>query len=178
MRKLGYVLALGCLLAGANGAFAGLAVVGDPIPSNSWSQLFNESGVGNFDQMVVQNVSGSLFEAPTFTGMAGGWTNVGGTTAAWASGGDQMNMYFYINFSGTESAVTFNFWALDNGVEKEAAQAYYPGSGGYGAWVINPLVDAAPPTNPVPEPLTMASAFFVIAGLGGYIRRRTGRAVA
>jgi len=31
---------------------------------------------------------------------------------------------------------------------------------------------------PVPEPLTVASAFFAIAGLGGYIRRRTGRAVA
>jgi len=31
---------------------------------------------------------------------------------------------------------------------------------------------------PVPEPLTMASAFFAIAGLGGYIRRRTGRAAA
>jgi hypothetical protein len=31
---------------------------------------------------------------------------------------------------------------------------------------------------PVPEPLTMASAFFAIGGLGGYIRRRTGRAAA
>jgi hypothetical protein len=31
---------------------------------------------------------------------------------------------------------------------------------------------------PVPEPLTMASAFLAIAGLGGYIRRRTGRAAA
>ena len=31
---------------------------------------------------------------------------------------------------------------------------------------------------PVPEPLTMASAFFAICGLGGYIRRRTGRAAA
>jgi hypothetical protein len=32
--------------------------------------------------------------------------------------------------------------------------------------------------DPVPEPLTMASAFLAIAGLGGYIRRRTGRAAA
>jgi hypothetical protein len=31
---------------------------------------------------------------------------------------------------------------------------------------------------PVPEPLTMASAFFAIGGLGAYIRRRTGRAAA
>jgi len=30
----------------------------------------------------------------------------------------------------------------------------------------------------VPEPLTVASAFFAVAGLGAYIRRRTGRAVA
>jgi len=30
----------------------------------------------------------------------------------------------------------------------------------------------------VPEPLTMASAFLAIGGLGAYIRRRTGRAVA
>jgi len=30
----------------------------------------------------------------------------------------------------------------------------------------------------VPEPLTMASAFFAIGGLGAYIRRRTGRAAA
>ena len=35
-----------------------------------------------------------------------------------------------------------------------------------------------PNVPPVPEPLTMASAFFAIAGLGGYIRRRTGRAAA
>jgi hypothetical protein len=33
-------------------------------------------------------------------------------------------------------------------------------------------------STPVPEPLTMVSAFLAIAGLGGYIRRRTGRAVA
>ena len=35
-----------------------------------------------------------------------------------------------------------------------------------------------PGVDPVPEPLTMASAFLAIAGLGGYIRRRTGRAAA
>jgi len=33
-------------------------------------------------------------------------------------------------------------------------------------------------SDPVPEPLTMASAFFAIGGLGAYIRRRTGRAAA
>ena len=32
--------------------------------------------------------------------------------------------------------------------------------------------------DPIPEPLTMASAFFAIGGLGAYIRRRTGRAAA
>ena len=31
---------------------------------------------------------------------------------------------------------------------------------------------------PVPEPLTMATAFFAVGGLGAYIRRRTGRAAA
>ena len=34
------------------------------------------------------------------------------------------------------------------------------------------------PGDLVPEPLTMASAFFAIGGLGAYIRRRTGRAAA
>jgi len=33
-------------------------------------------------------------------------------------------------------------------------------------------VDITPIPAPIPEPLTMASAFFAIGGLGGYIRRR------
>lgn len=36
-------------------------------------------------------------------------------------------------------------------------------------WAIN----APPPTNPVPEPMTMAAVGMGIAGLGGYLRRRT-----
>ena len=38
-------------------------------------------------------------------------------------------------------------------------------------YIIRPNGVGSPPPV-VPEPLTMASAFFAIAGLGGYIRRR------
>ena len=48
-------------------------------------------------------------------------------------------------------------------------------------WDFNDLVvqvSTAEVGGAVPEPLTVASAFFAVAGLGAYIRRRTGRAVA
>jgi len=177
MRKLGYVLALGCLLAGANGAFAGLAPVGDPIEIGSWAQAFNETGVGQFDAMVLQIVSGGPFEAPAFRDLATGWTTTDNATqtAAWASGPDSGNMTFNIWFQGgSSSPLTFNFWALHDGKVLEGAQAYWNGGG----WAITPLAGAAPAADPIPEPLTMASAFLAIAGLGGYIRRRTSRAAA
>jgi len=177
MKNFGYMLALGCLLAGVNGAFAGLTPVGDPTEGNSWLQEFNVSGdTGeNFDQLVVQWVSGTQFEATTFTGMAPGWTSSGGTTAAWATGTPAIqSMNFILNWVGDRSAVMFNFWALEGGVELGGFKASYPGSGGNDAWVFSELdeVGASAPQAPVPEPLTMASAFFAMGGLGAYIRRR------
>jgi hypothetical protein len=47
--------------------------------------------------------------------------------------------------------------------------------GCHGQWFYDstPLnVDITPIPTPIPEPLTMASAFFAIGGLGGYIHRR------
>jgi len=188
MKKLGYVVALACLLAGANGAFGGLATVGNPIEIDSWTQGFNESGVGSFDQMVIQIKLGGPFEASAFRNLATDWTTTDNITqtAAWASGPDSTNMTFNIAFQGSSAdALTFKFWALDGIIVREGALAVWNGSG----WVFSGLDPSdVPPSSdpgplkttdtPVPEPITMASAFFAIAGLGGYIRRRTGRAAA
>ena len=49
-------------------------------------------------------------------------------------------------------------------------------AGTFAGYIIRP--DGVSSIPPVPEPLTMVSAFLMIGGLGAYIRRRTGRAVA
>jgi hypothetical protein len=185
MRKLGYVLALGCLLAGANGAFGGITAVGDPIPTDSWAQGFYETDVGLFDEMVIQMQSGGPFQTTAFTNFSEpGWTNVGGADTAWAVGGNSTYVVFNINFEGSSSSpLVFEFWALRNGVVVEDTRVFWNPGWSYALGLNNPAPSLPVPDPletgvPVPEPLTMASAFFAIAGLGGYIRRRTGRAVA
>ena len=92
-----------------------------------------------------------------------------------------------------DTNVTFSFWsdhkpvlgsffAKDGSVPQSNPKVwnyiYNSGlvAGATGAFVIVPDGKETPP--PVPEPLTMASAFLAIGGLGAYIRRRTGRAAA
>jgi len=178
MRKLGYVLAVSCLLASGNMAMAGLSPVEDPFPAGSWGQQFNESGVGPYDQMIIKFVAGpgGPLESPAFTAFSvGGWAS-GPTVNGIASavGPDTSNMNFNILFQGTNAdSLTFHFWALLDGVTLEGAQAVWNGN-----WTITPLASSAPPAPAVPEPLTAAAAFFAIGGLGGYIRRRSGRSAA
>jgi len=173
MRKLGYVLAVGCIVCCASSSFAGLAPVGDPYDTESWGQKFREAGVGAFDTMIIQIVAGGPFPVPAFKNFnKAGWTSHGDLQLAWAVGPDQTDMTFDIQFEGLKSTpLAFNFWALNDGVTLEGTHAGWTGN----KWNFTTLSGSAPA---VPEPLTMASAFFAIAGLGGYIRRRTGRAAA
>ena len=49
-------------------ALAVPTTIGDPIEGNSWSQQFNESGVGNFNIMEIYMLSDDYFEQNAFSG--------------------------------------------------------------------------------------------------------------
>ena len=148
--------------------------VGDPILDNSWSQLFYEAGVGNFDMMEAFMSSGDAFESPGF----GNFDN-----ASWngnllspdyiVATGDLDNLlYFNIYFEGsTSNPLTFDFLAWEGDVLKEWATASWTGSG----WDIvahdTRTYDPATHNRAVPEPSTLMLLGAGLAGIGIFRRK-------
>lgn len=153
--------------------------IGEPVEVGSWTQRFQESGVGNFNELGVVWLTGSGiqgFESPVFRNFsAGGWSNI--PYSQWyaeASGPTQTYMEFDIAFlNNSVQPLSFLFRAADNGITKEVALANWNGGG----WSFAGRTDtdwnnAVAEHNPqVPEPGTMmllgslATGFFSFAGM-------------
>jgi len=176
MKKLILVWAAVCLLATASivrAGTVGLVPVGGAVGSD-WSQEFNESGVGNFNWLQVEMVTGSLVN-PAFTGFSSpGWLYAAGdeVTDVAYSGPASTNLDWYINFAGPSSTpLTFYFQAYDGSNLVDSAIAGWTGSG----WQI---ADPGGPqsrqiTSPVlPEPISMIFFGTGLVAVSGYVSRR------
>jgi len=150
---------------------ASIISVGDVVLGNSWSQGFNESGVGNFDLVAVKMLSaGDSFETATHSGFSdGSWALLYEDTTpapiiASASGTSTNNLTWNIKFTGTSSdPLNFVFVAFNGETIAESANADWNGS----AWNITLGTWAPTRSELVPEPATMA-----LLGLGVLALRR------
>lgn len=143
-----------------------LLPVGDPFEGGSWGQGFRESGVGDFDFVRVDWVSGSKFALPVHANLPSGWT----TTNWWswefaegAYGPARDDMTWNLKFQDPKSAPTkFVFTAWYGQTLKEEATASWSGSG----WSISASstwpTGANPRTPPVPEPGTAILAALAV----------------
>ena len=122
----------------AGRAAADLTIIGDPVEGGSWSQAFNESGVGPFTGVSVQMSAGDTFESLTHYGLPAGWSVVyespggGFPTLATASGPARTSMDWNIRFAGANSnPLVFDFAAFDaaGNVVNSAHAVWGPGWG-------------------------------------------------
>ena len=129
MKILLAAVAAACIGATASADFT---AVGDPFEGNSWSQAFNESGVGYFDTIAIMMTSaGDSFETPSISGFStAGWEVVWSKpkgdypTFVVATGPAVTSLNFSITFAGSSSnSLEFQFMALLGDTELEYAEA-------------------------------------------------------
>jgi len=179
MKKLIVIFLTAVLVFSSADTFANLTTVGDPIEGNSWTQRFEEKGVGLFDLVAVQMVSaGDTFESTTHNNFSvGGWSILYENdddfpTLASASTvtNPVSSMQWDIHFAGNKSdPLAFNFVAFNGDTLLESAYAAWTGSGWNitaGSW--NPLRSDVVP---IPAP-----GAILLGGIGvtlvGWLRRR------
>ena len=155
-RSLVVALGLVMLLTLPGIASASVVPISDFTTGNSWTQQFNESGVGNFNIMEVVWVSGSTFEAPGFRAFSdGGWINeYTNLTYSRAAGGTLNNLTFNIYFNDPQVTTTFDFYAWDGTTLREGIRATWSptSTSPYGFDFSTAAVRNAPA---VPEPGTL-----------------------
>ena len=127
-------------------------------PTGAWSSTF----AGAIQACVWEIIRESPPTSTTtdYDLAIGNWTVTGLTSGNAGQASSWLTSLNNDNSSGDNLAEMADLTVLSNGTYQDFAIVKLPG------------------VDPVPEPLTMASAFLAIAGLGGYIRRRTGRAAA
>lgn len=194
LRTAWLVLAAVVLALLATSSQASILAIGDPIEGGSWSQGFNETGVGPFNKMGVRMTSaGDAFESPVFSSFTdAGWSNTPipwniaintATTQGLAekASGSSTNVTFNIKFFGTTSNVLeFDFAAMMDNTVLEVAHAKWNGAG---PWVITSGTWATPTSDlegaaAVPEPATLIIwSLLGLTGAGLSMVRRRGGAV-
>ena len=114
-------------------ASADFIAVGEPEEGDSWSQAFNESGVGQFDFMAIRMTSTDLFQ-PVAMRSLGTWTNFDVTPKlSYAEGPATSNKTFGIYFAGAKSdPLEFEFFAFNGEELLEGANVAWSGS----SWTI------------------------------------------
>ena len=165
MKKLITVCAVfAVLLVIAAPGGATLISVGEIVVGNSWSQGFNETGVGNFDLVAVEMLSaGDSFETPAHSGFSdGSWALLyedtpPTPTLASASGTATNNLTWSINFTGDSSnPLIFNFVAFNGESLLECANAVWNGGG----WSITAGTWNPSRSDVLPEPATICLLAF------------------
>ena len=128
-------LVLGVTLAltlGAATSFAAFHTIGSPTSTGSWTQTFNESGVGAFDRVQILAVTGGPFETPitqnAFTVMS--WAqDCSNSIESSASGPATANMNWDITFQGAAgSPLSFYFQAFSGATLLETAFVSWNGA--------------------------------------------------
>lgn len=90
----------------------GAGIAGD------WSQEWNESGVGNFDTILVFSKQGDGLASPGLTDNSGGWTEYDWSPSGYAAeltGPATTNNTFTTNFNDPGTNDVFDFFALSGG---------------------------------------------------------------
>ena len=174
LAKVIMLLALAAVICLPGIGLADYTTIGEPTETGSWSQQFNESGVGLFNIIEAFSLSGNSFEPTPFTGFSnGGWSgSLVNPTYALGTGPAVTSLNWWINFFGAKaSPLVFDFLAWNNDVIRERAHASWSGS----SWTITVLSGEGEPgeydRSAVPIPAAVWLLGTGLVGLFG-IRRR------
>ncbi len=171
------------LTVGISQSSASITAIGDPIEGNSWGQGINESGVGTFDMIAAQIVSGGPLEAQVFRSISvAGWTDqptagVGlNRTLGIAQGPLTTNITFNLWFIGSSSTpLSVNLFAYRGSTLVDSALASWSGHN----WTFTNGASPTPTAEAlnasiVPEPASLVvwSMLGLAIGSAGFWRRR------
>ena len=165
LRNLAIALsAVALVFVATNSARAALTPIGDPQEGGSWSQRFQEEGVGPFTHIeAIMRSAGDAFDSgfANFT-VGTSWIPSGfSSTHIIADGPAVVWLQFDIAFTGaTSNPLTFDFYAWNGTTLAERARATWNGSG----WAFG--TDAEVVTSPVPEPTTMIAGALLLLPFG------------
>lgn len=175
MRMTSVVAAAAAVLMLSSSAFAAFESVGDAYTTNSWTQQFEEKGVGDYDYMqFFMTSAGDTWKLPAGINSfnKAGWAQTyNDGTLMIASGSTQTSMRFNLVFEGAKSdPLSFNIQAWFGDVLKENADVQWTGS----KWIVTAAAGQAEKmVPPVPEPVFFQmGALMGMSGLGVLRLRR------
>jgi len=149
--------------------------VGDPIEGGSWGQRFEESGVGPFDYVRCDWVSGNMFRVPNvFLNFTSGsnWIPIHHSTQmADATGPARTTLQWDIYFQGSKSdPLSFKFAAY-NGEDTWRESVLASWSGSRWSYVSLDQNEWDPGVAPEPSALLLLGAGLGVVGLVCRLRR-------